>query len=220
MEGEMSVVLFEMVKELALGRCPAQNTCQGSSLRSTSLVHLILAPSSSPPHTPQHQSHVCLLRDVGGTARPFASSKWKAGKTTSPFSEFLPLMGQENDHESQFAGGESEARKYSLCPKLCRQAAGEVLFALRKPPACQDHAVTTCPAFFAKASWNVFLFQCLIVPPIILRIRNSSFPKTHFKHPKENPFNQMSSPKPDLRNLSCIFPFHHQQLSNRTKENS
>lgn len=183
----------------------------------------MLDPGTKPfpsPHTTASEPRLPFERDVGGTARPFACSKWKAGKTASPFSKFLPLKGQENDHKSQFAGGESEARKYFLCPKLCRQTAGEALFALRKPPACQGHAVTTCPAFFAKASWNVFLFQCLIVPPIILRIRTSSFPKTHIKHPKENPFNQMSSPKPNLHNLSCIFPFHHEQLSNRTKENS
>lgn len=31
--GEISVFLFEMVNEIVLCRCPAQNTCKGSSLR-------------------------------------------------------------------------------------------------------------------------------------------------------------------------------------------
>lgn len=52
----------------------------------------------------------------------------------------------------------------------------------------------------------MFLFQCLIVPPIILRIRTSSFLIIHIRHPPENPFKQTSSSKPDLHNMSLISP--------------
>lgn len=65
--GEISVFLFEMVNEMVLCRCPAHNTCKGSSCRSTSLLHVILAPSPS-PHTQKHIRATSLFeREMGGT---------------------------------------------------------------------------------------------------------------------------------------------------------
>lgn len=100
--------------------------------------------------------------------------------------------------------GKARAGDVSTCPKLCSQTAGQALFSLGKSPARQAHALTARPACFAKARWSVFLFQCLIVPPVTLGIRTSSFLIVHVIHPQENSFNQTSSPKPNLRNLSFM----------------
>lgn len=67
--GEISVFPFEMVNEMVLCRCPAQNTCKGSSWRITSLLCTILAPS--PFHTQKHIRATSLFeREMGGTVRP------------------------------------------------------------------------------------------------------------------------------------------------------
>lgn len=221
---EIQFFLFEMVKEIVLCRCSAQNTCKGSSLRSTSLLHMILAPSLSLPPAEVHYNHIWFWRDMGGTVRALTYKREKYikwGKNTLPFSKFIPLKGQENDPVFQFADGESEGWRSFYVPKVVQSACGQALFSLGKsPPACQAHALTACLACFAQARWSVFLFQCLFVPPITLRIRTSSFLIVHIIHPQENSLNQTSSPKPHLRNLLLISPLHHAQLGIRTRENS
>lgn len=68
---EIQFFLFEMVKEIVLCRCLAQNTCKGSSLRSTSLLYMILALSLSlPPRTSPLQPHLILERHGRNSKSP------------------------------------------------------------------------------------------------------------------------------------------------------
>lgn len=103
-------------------------TCKGSSLRSTSPLDAILAPSPSPRTNRTLQPRLLVERELGGTVRPLAYKRGKIHKARQEYNTLLQILPSEGAGKRSrvpvMRVGEARAGEVSTCPKSCSQTAG------------------------------------------------------------------------------------------------